>query len=74
MFVAAAQEPTQLEAFVAALQAAAPDVRLLADPADREAYPLDETDYLVAGLPGAIALPAATTNAGRASGNRPNRR
>src|SRR5690349_6932168 len=32
-----------------------PGVRLLTDPADRESYRLDETAYLSAGLPGAVA-------------------
>ena len=33
-------------------------LRLLTDDVDREAYRLDETAYLDAGLPGAVALPA----------------
>ena len=37
-----------------------PDLRLLADPADRESYRRDETAYLAAGLPLAVALPTAT--------------
>jgi glycolate oxidase len=37
-----------------------PGVRLLTDPADRESYRLDETAYLPAGLPGAVALPDDT--------------
>jgi glycolate oxidase len=41
-------------------RATLPDVRLLTDPVDREAYRRDETAYLAAGLPGAIALPAST--------------
>jgi glycolate oxidase len=37
-----------------------PELRLLTDPADREAYRRDETAYLEAGLPLAVALPTAT--------------
>ena len=37
-----------------------PAVRLLDDPADREAYRRDETAYLAAGLPLAVALPTET--------------
>ena len=37
-----------------------PDLRLLTDPADRESYRRDETAYLEAGLPLAIALPTTT--------------
>jgi len=37
-----------------------PELRLLTDVADRESYRLDETAYLEAGLPGAVALPAST--------------
>src|SRR5215208_8401084 len=32
------------------------------DPSDRESYRLDETAYLSAGLPGAVALPADTAD------------
>ena len=39
-----------------------PGVRLLTDVADRESYRLDETAYLTAGLPGAVALPATTAD------------
>jgi glycolate oxidase len=38
-----------------------PAVRLLDDPADREAYRRDETAYLAAGLPLAVALPTETS-------------
>ena len=37
-----------------------PELRLLTDAADREGYRLDETAYLAAGLPGAVALPSST--------------
>ena len=37
-----------------------PGLRLLDDPADREAYRRDETAYLPAGLPLAVALPVET--------------
>ncbi|MEX2011570.1 MAG: FAD-linked oxidase C-terminal domain-containing protein [Chloroflexota bacterium] len=47
-------------AFLAAVREALPGVRLLTDEADREAYRNDETAYLSAGLPLAVALPAST--------------
>ena len=47
-------------AFLAAVQAALPDLKLLDDPADRESYRNDETSYLKAGLPLAVALPTST--------------
>ena len=54
------QTATALDAFLADVQAELPGVRLLTDEADRESYRLDETAYLEAGLPGAVALPAET--------------
>ena len=45
-------------ALLAAIRAALPDLRLLTDAADREAYRNDETAYLQAGLPLAVALPS----------------
>jgi glycolate oxidase len=39
-----------------------PAVRLLTEPSDRETYRLDETAYLTAGLPGAVALPDSTAD------------
>ena len=48
------------EAFLQALRGALPGLRLLTDPADRESYRRDETPYLAAGLPGAVALPTET--------------
>jgi hypothetical protein len=47
-------------AFLAAVRAALPDLKLLDDPADRESYRSDETAYLKAGLPLAVALPTST--------------
>jgi glycolate oxidase len=46
--------------FVAAIQAALPDLRLLEETVDRESYRNDETAYLKAGLPLAVALPTST--------------
>ena len=46
--------------FLDAIRAALPDLRLLEDPTDRESYRTDETAYLRAGLPLAVALPTAT--------------
>jgi glycolate dehydrogenase FAD-linked subunit len=47
-------------AFLEAIRATLPDLRLLTDPADRESYRRDETAYLTTGLPLAVALPANT--------------
>ena len=47
---------------VAAISARLPDVRLLADEVDRESYRYDETAYLDAGLPRAVALPTTTAH------------
>jgi glycolate oxidase len=54
------QTATALDALLADARAELPGIRLLTDPADRESYRLDETAYLTAGLPGAVALPAST--------------
>ena len=43
-----------------AIGARLPDLRLLADPVDRESHRRDETAYLPAGLPLAVALPETT--------------
>src|SRR4051794_35284132 len=43
-----------------AIRAALPELRLLTDTVDREAYRNDETAYLHAGLPLAVALPETT--------------
>jgi glycolate oxidase len=42
------------------IQRRLPDVRLLTDPVDRESYRSDETPYLHAGLPAAVAMPTTT--------------
>ncbi len=47
--------------FLEAVRARVPGLRLLTDAADRETYRRDETAYLPAGLPGAVALPTETT-------------
>src|SRR5438876_3533777 len=47
-------------AFLEAVRASLPDLRLLTDPVDRESYRRDETAYLSTGLPLAVALPANT--------------
>ncbi len=49
-----------LTALLEATRVELPGVRLLTDTVDRESYRLDETAYLEAGLPGAIALPSNT--------------
>ena len=55
-----AADPLATDSLVAAIQARLPDVRLLTDALDREGYRLDETAYLRAGLPRAVALPTTT--------------
>jgi glycolate oxidase len=47
---------------LAAIRAALPELRLLTDETDREAYRNDETAYLQAGLPLAVALPESTAD------------
>jgi glycolate oxidase len=54
------QTASAIEALVEDVRRELPDLRLLTDIADRESYRLDETAYLAAGLPGAVALPAST--------------
>jgi glycolate oxidase len=49
-----------LAAVLDELRGTAPELRVLTETVDRESYRLDETDYLVAGLPGAVALPTTT--------------
>ena len=56
----APSDPASLAALLEAARAELPGVRLLTDAADRESYRLDETAYLDAGLPGAVALPSTT--------------
>ena len=58
--VTAAIPTDALAAVLDELRESAPGLRVLTDPVDRESYRLDETDYLTAGLPGAIALPTTT--------------
>ena len=52
---------TASSAFLHAIRTELPGLRLLTEPGDREAYRLDETAYLTAGLPAAVAFPASTT-------------
>ncbi|HEX7473131.1 MAG TPA: hypothetical protein VF323_08605, partial [Candidatus Limnocylindrales bacterium] len=47
-------------AFLSALTACLPGLRVLTDPLDRESYRNDETAYLRPGLPLAVALPTET--------------
>jgi glycolate oxidase len=47
-------------AFLDAIRRSLPNLRLLADEADRESYRRDETAYLESGLPLAVALPTST--------------
>ncbi len=53
-------DPASGARVLAAIRAELPDLRLLDDPTDREAYRNDETAYLHAGLPLAVALPETT--------------
>src|SRR5689334_24812620 len=55
-----APSPETGAALIGAIRAALPDLRLLTDATDREAYRNDETAYLQAGLPLAVALPETT--------------
>jgi glycolate oxidase len=55
-------DPAALAALLGEVRAGLPDVRLLTDPIDRESYRHDETAYLDAGLPGAVALPASAAD------------
>jgi glycolate dehydrogenase FAD-linked subunit len=48
------------DAFLETVRQRIPDLRLLSDPLDRASYQRDETAYLPAGLPGAVALPTTT--------------
>ncbi len=50
------------DGLIAAIRTELPGVRLLTDAADRESYRLDETAYLNAGLPLAVAFPADTAS------------
>jgi glycolate oxidase len=53
------------ERLLAAIRTTMPDLRLLDDPVDRESYRNDETAYLHAGLPLAVALPENTEEVAR---------
>jgi glycolate oxidase len=53
-------DPVAGARLLAAIRSSLPDVRLLDDAVDREAYRNDETAYLSAGLPLAVALPETT--------------
>jgi glycolate oxidase len=48
------------EAFLDAVSSRLPGLRLLTDATDRETYRRDETPFIPAGLPGAVALPTET--------------
>src|SRR5688572_31493118 len=54
------QTATAIDALLSDARQELPGLRLLTDVVDREAYRLDETAYLAAGLPGAVALPEDT--------------
>ncbi len=56
----AALDPAAGAALLAAIREGLPDLRLLTDEVDRESYRRDETAYLPAGLPLAVALPVET--------------
>jgi len=56
----ATPDPAAGERLLTAIRATLPNIRLLDDPADRESYRYDETAYLTAGLPLAVALPETT--------------
>jgi len=51
---------TVTQPFIDALCARLPGLRLLTDETDRESYRRDETPFIAAGLPGAVALPTDT--------------
>jgi glycolate oxidase len=51
---------TVTESFTDAVRTRLPGLRLLTDQADRETYRRDETPFIPAGLPGAVALPTET--------------
>jgi glycolate oxidase len=55
-----ATDPAALAALLEAARRDLPGVRLLTDEPHRESYRFDETAYLAAGLPGAVALPQTT--------------
>lgn len=50
------------DAFLESVRRRLPDLRLLTEPTDRETYRRDETPFIPAGLPGAVALPTSTAD------------
>lgn len=54
------RDPAARAAFLRAIEARLPGLRLLGDEVDRESYRRDETAYLATGLPAAVALPTTT--------------
>ena len=52
---------SQSSDFLAALQRASPDLRLLTDRTDVDAYRFDETEYLHPGVPIGVVFPTSTT-------------
>jgi glycolate oxidase len=56
----ATTEPTTAGPLIDAIRARLPGLRLLTEAIDRESYRSDETAYLHAGLPGAVAIPTTT--------------
>lgn len=60
--MATVANPPDLGALLEAARVELPAVRLLTDTVDRESYRRDETAYLAAGLPGAVALPTSTAD------------
>jgi glycolate oxidase len=56
----AGPDPVRGAALLQAIRTRLPALRLLADPVDREGHRRDETAYLQAGLPLAVALPTTT--------------
>ena len=55
-------DPAALASLLADVATELPRVKVLTDPTDRASYRLDETAYLEAGLPGAVAFPASTAD------------
>ena len=53
---------TSASAFLADLRAALPDLRVVTDPADTEAYRWDETEYMQPGRPLGVAFPTSTSD------------
>jgi glycolate oxidase len=57
---AGAVDPAAGARLLGEIRSSLPDLRLLEDPVDRESFRNDETAYLSAGLPLAVALPTTT--------------